>query len=203
MTQLMAPSQGKNPSTEKDAALCLTIGGSTMSNPGNQENGNPIDREQPIQNVNVIHEEQMSRGDWWADALARVAGSWGFVLTFLGLLTLWILLNTLLLRTHAVDPFPFILLNLILSCLAAIQAPVILMSQNRSERKDHLQAEQDYAVNVKSEALVEELLKSVHGLEQDLQSLRQDLCHRMDVLVLKEGSPEISGTSKPPTPSSN
>lgn len=86
-----------------------------------------------------------------ADKIAAFGGSWTFILSFLGLLTFWIILNTGLLFTRPFDPYPFILMNLILSCIAALQAPVIMMSQNRQETKDRARSEHDYQINLKAE----------------------------------------------------
>ena len=87
-------------------------------------------------NLNVEYDQQISLGDRLADKLADFGGSWRFIGIFTGVLLLWILANTILLLENAFDPYPYILLNLVLSCLAAIQAPVIMMSQNRQEAKD-------------------------------------------------------------------
>jgi len=95
-------------------------------------------------------------GEIMADRLARFAGSWVFILTFLFILILWIIFNSVS-KTHNFDPFPFILLNLVLSCVAAMQAPVIMMSQNRQEEKDRIRARNDYEVNLKSELIIEDL----------------------------------------------
>ncbi len=86
-----------------------------------------------------------------ADKIAAFGGSWTFILTFLGLLTFWIVINCGLLLARPFDPYPFILMNLILSCIAALQAPVIMMSQNRQESKDRARSEHDYQINLKAE----------------------------------------------------
>ena len=91
-----------------------------------------------------------------ADAIAKFAGSWAFIFAFTGVLILWMLINTLL-AAKAFDPYPFILLNLVLSCVAAIQAPLIMMSQNRQEEKDRRRAENDYKVNLKTEIMIEDM----------------------------------------------
>ena len=96
-----------------------------------------------------------------ADKLSRYAGSWGFIISFLVFIVIWMVVNIYQLMTKTWDPYPFILLNLVLSCLAAIQAPVILMSQNRSAERDRQRAEYDYAVNRKAEKMIEEILKIV------------------------------------------
>lgn len=100
-----------------------------------------------------------------ADSLAKWAGSWTFIITFFIFLLLWMLANVYA-WTHEWDPYPFILLNLVLSCLAAIQAPVILMSQNRQSQKDRIKAEYDYSVNRRSERGIEEVLKRLDRIER-------------------------------------
>lgn len=117
------------------------------------------------QNINDLHEDKFSFGERIADRMADVAGSWTFIIIFLSVLTFWIILNAVQLLKQPFDPFPFILLNLVLSCVAAIQAPVIMMSQNRQEKKDRLRAEQDYQINLKAEILVEEIIKRLKRLE--------------------------------------
>jgi len=97
-----------------------------------------------------------------ADTVARVGGSWVFVLSFLVLLVVWMAINTFALRSGAFDPYPYILLNLVLSCLAALQAPIIMMSQNRQSQKDRLRADLDYEVNLKNELLLTEIRSLLH-----------------------------------------
>ncbi len=96
-----------------------------------------------------------------ADAIAKFAGSWAFIFSFSGVLILWMVVNALL-ASKAFDPYPFILLNLVLSCVAAIQAPLIMMSQNRQEEKDRRRAENDYKVNLKTEIMIEDLYDKVN-----------------------------------------
>ena len=110
-----------------------------------------------------------------ADAIAKFAGSWAFIFSFTGVLILWMVVNALL-AAKAFDPYPFILLNLVLSCVAAIQAPLIMMSQNRQEEKDRRRAENDYKVNLKTEIMIEDLYDKVNlilakqaALEKQLQ----------------------------------
>ena len=100
--------------------------------------------------------EKYTIGQRAADAIAKFAGSWAFIFAFTGVLILWMVINTLL-AVKAFDPFPFILLNLVLSCVAAIQAPLIMMSQNRQEEKDRQRTENDYKVNLKTEIMIEDL----------------------------------------------
>jgi uncharacterized membrane protein len=96
-------------------------------------------------------DKNLSFGERLADTVAAFGGSWKFIIIFFLILLGWILLNIWWLSNKAFDPYPFILLNLILSCLAAIQAPIIMMSQNRQETKDRLRAEHDYKINLKAE----------------------------------------------------
>ena len=96
-----------------------------------------------------------------ADGIAKWAGSWTFILSFLVILTLWMILNTSMVMFGVWDQYPFILLNLVLSTIAALQAPVILMSQNRQSQKDRIKAEYDYRVNRKAEKGIEEILRRV------------------------------------------
>jgi len=102
-------------------------------------------------NVEEELEEHIRLGDRAADKIASFGGSWTFILLFFSFLLLWMAVNVFLLVNRPFDPYPFILLNLILSCLAAIQAPIIMMSQNRQEAKDRLRSEHDYKINLKAE----------------------------------------------------
>ncbi len=108
-------------------------------------------------NINVEFERVLTFGERMSDHLAEFGGSWTFVLFFLGVLAVWIAFNTVALFWRPFDPFPYILLNLVLSCIAALQAPVIMMSQNRQEAKDRLRAEHDYRINLKAELEVRQL----------------------------------------------
>lgn len=107
--------------------------------------------------------EQYTIGQRAADMIARFAGSWAFIFTFTGVLILWMVVNVLL-AARAFDPYPFILLNLVLSCVAAIQAPLIMMSQNRQEEKDRRRAENDYKVNLKTEIMIEDIYDKVNAI---------------------------------------
>lgn len=101
-----------------------------------------------------------------ADKVARFGGSWKFIISFIVILFVWLLYNILSPQKDTFDPFPFILLNLVLSCVAAIQAPVIMMSQNRQEEKDRKRAENDYLVNLKAELEIRSLQQKVDLLQQ-------------------------------------
>lgn len=107
--------------------------------------------------------EKYTLGQRAADAIAKFAGSWAFIFSFTGGLVLWMVVNALL-AARAFDPYPFILLNLVLSCIAAIQAPLIMMSQNRQEEKDRRRAENDYKVNLKTEIMIEDLYDKVNAI---------------------------------------
>jgi uncharacterized membrane protein len=117
-----------------------------------------------------VHEEaehKETRGEWLADKVAEFGGSWTFILIFLGFLVFWAILNTIILLTNAVDPYPFIFLNLLLSMLAALQAPIIMMSQNRQSAKDRLTAQHDYEVNLKAELEIMALHEKVDQMRAD------------------------------------
>jgi uncharacterized membrane protein len=117
--------------------------------------------------------EKYTLGQRAADTIAKFAGSWAFIFSFTGVLVLWMVVNVIL-AAKAFDPYPFILLNLVLSCVAAIQAPLIMMSQNRQEEKDRLRAENDYKVNLKTEILIEDLYDKVNAiLAKQLEMERQ------------------------------
>ena len=108
-------------------------------------------------------EKKYTLGQRAADAIAKFAGSWAFIFSFAGVLILWMVVNAIL-ATKAFDPYPFILLNLVLSCVAAIQAPLIMMSQNLQEEKDRRRAENDYKVNLKTEIMIEDLYDKVNAI---------------------------------------
>lgn len=115
-------------------------------------------------------------GDRLADAIARVGGSWGFITGFVVFLAVWAIANTILLTRDAFDPYPFIFLNLVLSMVAALQAPVIMMSQNRQTERDRFAASKDYEVNLKAEV---ELLALHHKVDmlviEQISQLREDV----------------------------
>ena len=107
--------------------------------------------------------EKYTAGQRAADTIAKFAGSWAFIFSFTGILIVWMVVNVIL-AAGAFDPYPFILLNLVLSCVAAIQAPLIMMSQNRQEEKDRRRAENDYRVNLKTEIMIEDLYDKVNAI---------------------------------------
>ena len=124
--------------------------------------------------------ERATFGQRAADGVARFAGSWTFIFVFLGCMVLWMAVNVLL-AAGAFDAYPFILLNLVLSCVAAVQAPLIMMSQNRQEAKDRARAESDYRINLKSELIIDDLhvkldqvLEEQKKLQTELEKLRAE-----------------------------
>jgi len=109
-------------------------------------------------------ERKLTFGERLSDRIAEFGGSWKFIIMFGTVLIAWIVLNAVFLLNRGFDPYPFILLNLILSCLAAIQAPIIMMSQNRAEARDRLRAENDYKVNLKAELEIRHLHEKLDHL---------------------------------------
>ncbi|MCE9525342.1 MAG: DUF1003 domain-containing protein [Planctomycetales bacterium] len=140
-------------------------------------------------NVGREYEEALTIGQRLADRIAIFGGSWTFILLFLSLLACWIGLNTVVLTqlSKPFDPYPYIFLNLILSMLAALQAPVIMMSQNRHAAKDRAAAEHDYEVNLKAELEILALHKKVDTLRQqqwvELVAMQQEQIHLLTRLV--------------------
>jgi uncharacterized membrane protein len=126
-------------------------------------------KEQEIiaKNINLEFDKTLTLGERLSDKLAAFGGSWRFIIIFFILLAIWILTNSISLLNKSFDPYPFILLNLILSCLAAIQAPIIMMSQNRMETKDRIRARNDYAVNLKAELEIRNLNERIDNLLTD------------------------------------
>jgi len=123
--------------------------------------------------IDAEFEKEWTLGERLADRIADFGGSWAFLISFAAFLVLWILMNSLVLLWRPVDPYPYILLNLALSCLAAVQAPIIMMSQNRQEAKDRLRSQHDYQVNLKAEL-------EIRHLHEKLDHL---LSHQWDRLV--------------------
>lgn len=116
------------------------------------------------ENIQDEIESGLTAGQRLADKIAAFGGSWTFIIVFFSFILLWMLINLYLLANRSFDPYPFILLNLILSCLAATQAPIIMMSQNRQEQKDRLRAEHDYKINLKAELEIKLLSEKIDHL---------------------------------------
>lgn len=128
-------------------------------------------RMQTARDLNQEFEERLTMGARLADKVAAIGGSWRFIIAFGLFLVAWAVLNAAVLAQYAFDPYPFIFLNLLLSMLAAVQAPVIMMSQNRQAEKDRLAAALDYEVNVKAETAIAELHDKVDRLQLQLERL--------------------------------
>jgi uncharacterized membrane protein len=132
------------------------------------------DHETLSKNVDTEFEGEWTLGERLADRIATFGGSWIFLILFGLFLIIWIGVNSFILYAHPPDPYPYILLNLILSCLAAIQAPIIMMSQNRQEAKDRLRSEHDYQVNLKAELEIRHLHEKLdHLLSHQWERLAQ------------------------------
>jgi uncharacterized membrane protein len=116
------------------------------------------------ENIQDEIESELTFGQKLADKVAAFGGSWTFIITFFSFILIWMIINIWLLASKPFDPFPFILLNLILSCLAAIQAPIIMMSQNRQEQKDRQRSEHDYKINLKAELEIKLLSEKIDHL---------------------------------------
>ena len=124
--------------------------------------------DEPI-SINVDKDEKRTYGEIISDKITAIAGSWTFILLFCLFLFIWIFLNLYVFTN--LDPYPFILLNLLLSCIAAIQAPIIMMSQNRESKKESLKSTNDYKTNLKSELILEELHDRMIRLEKNQKEI--------------------------------
>ncbi|HTN46547.1 MAG TPA: DUF1003 domain-containing protein [Flavipsychrobacter sp.] len=144
---------------------------------------------------NLLHppKEILSQGQRISDKVARFGGSWNFIISFGAVLVVWILFNAFVPAKDRFDPFPFILMNLVLSCIAALQAPIIMMSQNRQEEKDRMRSENDYLVNLKAELeirslhqkldlLLEDQIKELYESQAKQLSLLENLRSRVETL---------------------
>lgn len=119
--------------------------------------------------VDTDKEEKISIGEKIADKITAIAGSWTFIILFTLFLIVWIILN--IYAFENVDPYPFILLNLVLSCIASLQAPIIMMSQNRQAKKDSLRSRNDYKTDLKSELILEELHDKITAIEKNQKKI--------------------------------
>jgi CRP/FNR family transcriptional regulator, cyclic AMP receptor protein len=122
-------------------------------------------------NVNEEEAATLTYGDRAADVIAEFGGSWKFIIASITLFIVWVAVNTILLTRKPFDVYPFILLNLLLNMITALQAPIIMMSQNRQSHKDRLRADMDYKVNLKNELALNEILQRLHVLERDCLGL--------------------------------
>ena len=137
-------------------------------------------------NIDTTLDQEWTFGERLADKIATFGGSWSFLICFAIFLAIWIIVNTVVMVARPADPYPFILLNLILSCIAAIQAPVIMMSQNRQETKDRLRSENDYQINLKAELEIQHLHEKLDHLLMhqwdrlaEIQEIQLDLLSEM------------------------
>lgn len=131
--------------------------------------------DQPISiDVDKEEERKKTKGDIIADKISEVAGSWNFIIVFVLFLTFWIIFNTIT-GKNAPDGYPFILLNLVLSCISALQAPIIMMSQNRQGAKDSLRDQNDYRTDLKSELILEELHIKIEKILKDQKEIKKAL----------------------------
>ena len=134
---------------------------------------------------NLLHppKETLTRGQSISDKVARFGGSWKFIISFSVILTVWILFNTLSPKRDDFDPYPFILMNLVLSAIAALQAPIIMMSQNRKEEKDRKRSENDYLINLKAELEVRALHQKIDLLlEEQIKILFESQAKQLEIL---------------------
>jgi len=142
---------------------------------------------------NLLHppQEIVSRGQKLSDKVARFGGSWKFIILFVIILAIWILYNVTIIKSKEFDPYPFILMNLLLSCMAALQAPVIMMSQNRQEEKDRMRSENDYLINLKAEIgirslhqkmdlLLGEQIKTLYEMQARQFDMLQDISTKLE-----------------------
>lgn len=125
-------------------------------------------------NVNGEKDDKLTFGERMSDKLAKFAGSWIFIGIFLLIIALWLLSN-IYLFTKPFDAYPFILLNLFLSCIAALQAPIIMMSQNRQEKKDRIRNDNDYKIDLKSEFILEDLYNKVNKVLDQQETIKAKL----------------------------
>lgn len=139
------------------------------------------DEELIVNNLINAPEDELTTGQRISDRVARFGGSWAFIIPFFIILLIWILFNTL--TPVNFDPYPFILMNLILSCIAALQAPIIMMSQNRQEEKDRKRSENDYLINLKAELEVRGLHQKVDLiLEEQIKILFDSQAKQLEIL---------------------
>ena len=145
------------------------------------------EQETLTENINLAFEKDRSFGARVADRVAAFGGSWRFIIIFFVVLVLWMAVNTAFVLARPFDPYPFILLNLVLSCLAAIQAPIIMMSQNRQEARDRLRSENDYQVNLKAELEIRHLHEKLDMLlKHQWQKLLE--IQQIQIDLMKEGA---------------
>lgn len=141
--------------------------------------------------------DKLTFGQRASDAVARFAGSWAFIFSFIAIMVIWMVLN-IVLRDKAFDAYPFILLNLVLSCIAAVQAPLIMMSQNRQEAKDRERAENDFKVNLKSELIIDDLHRKMDIVLENQKKINRhlDLLEQAENINPEQKNKIISSSKK-------
>ncbi len=156
------------------------------------------EREILSENIGKEFDQDLTFGERLSDKIASFGGSWTFIIVFFTVLMIWIVINGVLLATRAFDPYPFILMNLILSCLAALQAPVIMMSQNRSEARDRARGENDYKINLKAELEIRHLHEKIdHLLRRQYNRLFE--IQQIQIELLEELTRKSEKASSPRT----
>jgi uncharacterized membrane protein len=136
-----------------------------------------------IDNLMNPPKEILTKGQQISDKVARFGGSWAFIISFFVILLVWITFNSIAVANRAFDPYPFILMNLILSCIAALQAPIIMMSQNRQEEKDRQRSENDYLINLKAELEIRALHQKIDLLlEEQIKVLFDSQAKQLEIL---------------------
>lgn len=134
---------------------------------------------------NTDKDEKLSLGQKASDAVAKFAGSWAFIFSFIAIMVIWMVVNVIM-AANAFDGYPFILLNLVLSCIAAVQAPLIMMSQNRQEAKDRERAENDYRINLKNELIIDDLHKKLDLVLEN----QKKIMRKMEILEEEKQKPD-------------
>jgi uncharacterized membrane protein len=136
-----------------------------------------------VENMMDPPQDLLTRGQLISDKVARFGGSWAFIISFFIVLIIWIIYNTTVAKQNEFDPYPFILMNLILSCIAALQAPIIMMSQNRQEEKDRQRNENDYLINLKAELELRNLHQKIDLLqEEQIKTLFDSQAKQLEIL---------------------
>ena len=165
-----------SPRTVDDLAMELLGKSSDALSPAERRVLERIHKRETTQDIGVVHEESATFGERLSDHVAAVGGSWGFIIAFAVVLFGWMFLKSQILNRMgmAFDPYPFIFLNLLLSTLAAVQAPIIMMSQNRQADKDRVAASHDYEVNLRAELEILRLHEKVNHLIEAVGTLKRD-----------------------------
>ncbi len=161
------------------------------------------EQETITRNVNIDFEEQLTFGQKLSDKLANFGGSWKFIMIFFAIIIIWMVVNSVSLIGKSFDPYPYILLNLILSCLAAVQAPIIMMSQNRQEAKDRLRSRNDYIVNLKAELEIKSLNEKIENLLvyqwqrlMEIQKIQTDIMNELSEKNSRRNPQDRQGSKK-------